>query len=847
MADVVENTRVFVSGLPPTFTDDDLRKHFASRHEVTDAHVLPKRRIGFVGFKTHANAQDAVNYFNKTFCRMSRIAVELARPVGAEPPKHASKERGKNLPLQQQQQTSSSPKKRTREDGSENDPKLQEYLAAMQPAKSRKTWADDCWQSTTATNAAQQSVLSQGDGHAKEDALTYNQKKKLKRSDDDNVKVTASHETAEPPQHSHLTEGEKLDERIVDKPLSAEEQPTDDMDWLRSRTSRLLGLMDEEEENEAIARVKPKVQTYDSDEENEPFEGTKAQGNISDTAAPSVSDGEEEKAKETEQGKIEVEHDANIDQIQRTGRLFVRNLSYKIKEEELHSLFSPFGKIDEIHIAFDTRFEKSKGFAYVQYFEAEHAIAAYKALDGQDFQGRLLHILPATSKKTYKLDDYELSKLPLKKQQQIKRKQEAQSQTFSWNALYMNADAVMASVAERLGVSKSTLLDPTSSDAAVKQAHAETHVIQETKAYFTQNGVNLDSFKQRERGNTAILVKNFSFGVKAEDLRNYFEPFGQIKRLLMPPSGTIAIVEFALPDEAQRAFKGLAYRKIGDSILFLEKAPKDLFDGKVAVTAPVNPVSGTSVGQGFSTADTFAAEENEVPTDTATLYIRNLNFSTTTAGLADVFRPFDGFLSATVKTKRDPKKPGQVLSMGFGFVEFRTSAQAQRAMTSMNGYKLDNHDLVIKASHRGMDAAETRRKEDALKKKAARATKIIIKNLPFEATKKDIYTLFGAYGKLRSVRLPKKFDRTARGFAFADFISAREAETAMDALRNTHLLGRRLVLEFAASEATDAEEEIAKMEKKVSAQVDRVQMSQLVGGGRKKFQMKGINEDDGME
>ena len=66
----------------------------------------------------------------------------------------------------------------------------------------------------------------------------------------------------------------------------------------------------------------------------------------------------------------------------------------------------------------------------------------------------------------------------------------------------------MSSVAERLGVAKAELLDPTSSDAAVKQAHAETHVIQETKAYFASNGVNIDAFKGRERGNTAILVKN---------------------------------------------------------------------------------------------------------------------------------------------------------------------------------------------------------------------------------------------------------------------------------------------------------------------------------------------------
>lgn len=92
----------------------------------------------------------------------------------------------------------------------------------------------------------------------------------------------------------------------------------------------------------------------------------------------------------------------------------------------------------QIHVAFDTRTETSKGFAYVQYVDADAAVEAYRGLDGRHFQGRLLHILPASAKKTYKIDEYELSKLPPKKQKQIKRKVEATSSTFSWNSLYMN-------------------------------------------------------------------------------------------------------------------------------------------------------------------------------------------------------------------------------------------------------------------------------------------------------------------------------------------------------------------------------------------------------------------------
>ena len=121
----------------------------------------------------------------------------------------------------------------------------------------------------------------------------------------------------------------------------------------------------------------------------------------------------------------------------------------------------------------------------------------------------------------------------------------------------------------------------------------------------------------------------------------------------------------------------------------------------------------------------------------------------------------------------------------------------------------------------------------------------MVKNLPFQATKQDIRTLFGTYGQLRSVRLPKKADYTSRGFAFADFVTPREAENALNALKDTHLLGRRLVLDFAEAEALDAEEEIEKMQRKVGGQAHKVALQQLTGGGRKRVNIG--NEDEDME
>jgi multiple RNA-binding domain-containing protein 1 len=286
----------------------------------------------------------------------------------------------------------------------------------------------------------------------------------------------------------------------------------------------------------------------------------------------------------------------------------------------------------------------------------------------------------------------------------------------------------MSTIANRMGISKAELLDPTSSDAAVKQAHAETHIIQETKSYFAQHGVDLEAFNRSSKGDLAILAKNIPHGVTAEELRKMFEEHGTVTKFLMPPTGMTAIIEFSNVAQAKSAFMSLSYRKMKDSILYLEKAPKDLFKEGAVVEVP-RVMSLDKPGAKISATDLLEDAPEPEATNTATLFVRNLNFSTSTELLTEVFKPLSGFRSAKVKTKVDPKRG--VLSMGFGFVEFNSAETATAALRTMDGHDLQGHKLQIKASHKGADASEERRKEDTAKKAAS--TKIIIKNLPFEA------------------------------------------------------------------------------------------------------------------
>jgi len=183
-----------------------------------------------------------------------------------------------------------------------------------------------------------------------------------------------------------------------------------------------------------------------------------------------------------------------------------------------------------------------------------------------------------------------------------------------------------------MNVSKSDILDPESSNAAVKLALAETHVIQETKTYLESQGVLLACFSSRARSDTTILVKNIPYGTSAEQIRELFSAHGELSRVLVPPAGTMAVVDFVHADEARKAFRAVAYRRLGNSVIYLEKGPSGMFAAP-AESVTVHTAKPVTIDE-QEDADT---EEPPVSAGT-TLFVKNLAFSTTGERLTQVFR-----------------------------------------------------------------------------------------------------------------------------------------------------------------------------------------------------------------
>ncbi len=71
-------------------------------------------------------------------------------------------------------------------------------------------------------------------------------------------------------------------------------------------------------------------------------------------------------------------------------KLFVGKLSYDSTDDSLRALFAQYGTVESAQVIKDRDSGMSKGFAFVEMATAEEAQAAINALDGKDFEGRVI-------------------------------------------------------------------------------------------------------------------------------------------------------------------------------------------------------------------------------------------------------------------------------------------------------------------------------------------------------------------------------------------------------------------------------------------------------------------------
>ncbi len=74
--------------------------------------------------------------------------------------------------------------------------------------------------------------------------------------------------------------------------------------------------------------------------------------------------------------------------------LYVGNLPFSATEEDLRTLFQPFGEVSNVNLILDRETGRPRGFGFVE-MAPEAARTAMEALNGSAMEGRPLRINPA--------------------------------------------------------------------------------------------------------------------------------------------------------------------------------------------------------------------------------------------------------------------------------------------------------------------------------------------------------------------------------------------------------------------------------------------------------------------
>jgi len=75
--------------------------------------------------------------------------------------------------------------------------------------------------------------------------------------------------------------------------------------------------------------------------------------------------------------------------------IYVGNLSYNVKEDQLRELFEEFGEVETAKIIMDKFSGRSKGFGFVEMPSNSEADQAIKALNGKQIDERNIKVNPA--------------------------------------------------------------------------------------------------------------------------------------------------------------------------------------------------------------------------------------------------------------------------------------------------------------------------------------------------------------------------------------------------------------------------------------------------------------------
>lgn len=750
-------SRIIVKNLPQSgINESELKKHFADIDNVTDIKLKYNdygnfRRFAFVGFKSTDAADRAIDRLNNSFIGSSKIAIEPCKAIKEiKPDKLMLPGRGEEHENNQengQNKTTVKSKTHPKHKGDpfeavKNEPEFREFVNLQrnlgENVKTKQIWSDDVqMDADNFHNSPAEPGRQEKESCLETDILSLDKQRKR-------------HHRSRPKKKPTKSKPKELFVHTVKlKGFPSNVRRKDVIDFFKPL--EVLSVRLNKKDGVCYASFKDDSDRKFALRKNNHFWTTfrikmwrhdvKRSRLFKETIQEKCR--EKEAIKQRQQEIV-----ARTEPVEESGRLFVRNLNYSCTQDDLEQIFSKYGELTEVHFPIDKKSSLPKGYAYVEFQFPQNAKKAYDELNGTIFQGRNFHLIPSEPKPEPRLSTYE----PQAKQTNIKVDDQAGQQDGKQELENNESKQPVRLLPLPTANSTDETIGTTPTAPNITPNEAPTKTFDTTSAYKKDK-----LHRQRE---DAPKASNWNI---------------------------LFLGQNALADVVSEA------RGIEKSKLLTQHSRKDPIAVRMALgdATVVDEMRRFLISNGIE-LDSF--DNTRAPRSRTVILVKNLPSSTHKDDLLKLFETHG-------RVGRIIMPPNGLTAI----VEMEEPVEAKLAFRKLAYSKFKDSVLYLEWApinvfrEKSLDDQD----QDEMKQlsKAQTGTKILVKNVPFEATPQELKKVFATFGELNFVRLPKKIDGSHRGFGFVDYLTREDALRAFRGLsHSTHLYGRKLVLEWAKTD-----------------------------------------------
>ncbi|KAI0362132.1 polyadenylate binding protein [Trametes cingulata] len=177
------------------------------------------------------------------------------------------------------------------------------------------------------------------------------------------------------------------------------------------------------------------------------------------------------------------------------------------------------------------------------------------------------------------------------------------------------------------------------------------------------------------------------------------------------------------------------------------------------------------------------------------IYVKNIDPEVTQEEFVKLFEPFGKITSAVLQTDDEGK------SRGFGFVNFETHEEAQKAVDALHDSEVRGRKLFVARAQKKAEREEELRRsyEQAKMEKMSKyqGVNLYIKNLEDDIDDDRLRQEFEPFGTITSAKVMRDEKGTSKGFGFVCFSSPDEATKAVAEMNNKMIGSKPLYVSLA--------------------------------------------------